>query len=186
MGVKRPTVSIPIRGCPGPSPSHPFPNFSDTSVSRCFQVDSLEGAPTRVSKFQKVLEHAMSPPSGSPWPLQGSPDSQLSSQTAHRKNGKLSGSSGTLGEGAGAAQEASLGTREKLCLCLHYRQPRSLALCTASTCLCTAPSLADGLTAPSALRGNSLLDLLCLFLPRDTAGSACHRIPASGTVPGSE
>lgn len=148
-----------------------------------FHVDSLVGPPTRVPKYQKVLEHALSPPSGSPWPLQGSPDSQLSSQTAHRKKRKPTGRSGTLGEGAGAAQEASLGTREKLCLCLHSRQPRS---CTASTCLCTAPSLADGLTAPSALRGNSLLDLLCLFLPRDTAGSACHRIPASGTVPGSE
>lgn len=55
----------------------------------------------------------------------------------------------------------------------------------ASTCLCTAPSLADDLTALSAA-GNSLLDLLCLFLPRDAAGCACHRIPASGTVPVSE
>lgn len=30
------------------------------------------------------------------------------------------------------------------------------------------------------------MDLLCLSLPRDAAGCACHRIPASGTVPASE
>lgn len=77
----------------------------------------------------------------------------------------------------GGTHGASLGTRD----CAYAStldSPGSLALCS-------APSLADGLTALSAA-GNSLLDLLCLSLPRDTADCACHRIPASGTVPGSE
>lgn len=47
-----------------------------------FHIDSFQGAPTTVPKFQEFLEYDLSPPSVSPWPLQGPSASQLSPQTA--------------------------------------------------------------------------------------------------------
>lgn len=61
-------------------PSFPSSVFLDTSFFRGFPVDSLEGAPTRVAKFQEFLEYDVSLPSVFPWPLQGPSASQLSPQ----------------------------------------------------------------------------------------------------------
>lgn len=47
-----------------------------------FHIDSFQGAPTTVPKFQEFLDYDLSPPSVSPWPLQGPSASQLSPQTA--------------------------------------------------------------------------------------------------------
>lgn len=156
---------------------------------RCFQVDSLEGAPTRVPKFQEVLERAMSLPSVFPWLLQGSSASQLSSQTTHRKKGRPNQSSGTWGQGP---HGASLGAWPSALHPVWLMASRLSALRETAfwtSCACPSPGTLQALPATGSqhleqcLAQSSLSINICGIDGKNRSAEEGQR--AEGSVPAS-